>query len=373
MNSHTMTLSPLAVGRRRFELHKNLPSHQVRYSSVDISKSSSAGSPNQIAGIATSYDQGNFDTIFATKDKPEYKSSNASYGVSVPQLHSYERTSWDVQRLRDALMQKTQLSRKGSESDLSIAETIYAPEFAVGTKDPHAASRYNPVLREQAASKRIEDLKRMRAEEHNSQLKTFQRQQEYKEFLDLQSKLKEDEALSEASSPAYGTQPRYTRKQPKTTTYNPLIGEVYDYSQYLYSPPKGHLSPPLDLGIFKLPPKPSTYSPYNPQLPSPPVVPQPSYDPQLNAQPYEASASYSSPYNDYQYHPQAPSNQEASSKGSYSGNEGKLEPREEVPRKKLAGYGQYVLNATKEPLYTRRSGLGYKPTTFLYGSLMSFK
>jgi len=326
MNSPVNAYSPLVAGRKRFELHKNQPSNIVRHSSVEISRNYSLeDTPNRMAGVATSYDSGDFDTIFATKDKPLYKSTNASYGMAMPQFHAYENTYNDVQRLRENLMQRTQLSRKGSESEISIAENLYAPEFAIGTKDPHAAPKFNPALREQAHARRIEDLKRLRTEEMNSQLRSMQRQAEYKEYLDMQLKLKEGDSASDYSGPSYSIQPRHTRKSPKTTSYNPLIGEVKDYSEYLFKE-----DVKLKYGTFTPPPVPGSF---NPSIVKPQLTPDMSGA--LNA--------------------------------FFAVDDPKPEARAEpLARKKLAGYGQLVMNGPPpETLYTRKSGLGYRPTAYL--------
>lgn len=324
MNSSINPYSPLIAGRRRFETHKNLPSNLMRHSSVDNSKTSeTANSTNRIAGIATSYDQGDFDSIFLNKGRPEYKSTNANYGTTMPQFYAYEHTFNDIQSLRDSLIQKNQLlSRKGSESDMSIAEAIYAPEYAVGSKDPHSASKYNPTLREQAHARRLEDLRRLRTEEFNSQLRSSQKKQEYKEYLDMQQKLRDGSVSLDSPVAAYSSQKRHTRKSPKTTSFNPLVGEVNDYSEYL----------------FKEDQKPK----YN----SPPVVP----------------GSYKSPIVT-----QFPSDMTGAVNAFFAIEDSKpSEVKAEVPRKKLAGYGQLVMNAPpQEPAFTRQSGLGYRPTSYL--------
>lgn len=210
-----------------------MPSYNARTSSLDVSRSSPKHySPDRIAGRATFYDAGDVDLIFAKKDRPAYSSTNASYGAVTPQFFTYEKTFVDVQRLRENLLLQTQLARERSESDLRVAEEVYDPGFAKGTTNPHAAPKFNRNIREQAEARRIEDLKRLRVEEYNSQMRGLQRQQEYREYLDMQKRLKEGGFNTEVTGPAYSSQPRHTRKTLKTISYNPVIGEVRDYSAY---------------------------------------------------------------------------------------------------------------------------------------------
>jgi hypothetical protein len=70
----------------------------------------------------------------------------------------------------------------------------------VGSNDHRGAPKYNRSIRELAAAKRVEDLKRLRSEELDSQL---QRQQEYTEYLDMQERLKEGNMNTEVSEPVY--------------------------------------------------------------------------------------------------------------------------------------------------------------------------
>jgi hypothetical protein len=279
-----------------------------------------------MAGVATSYDTGDFDSIFLSKDRPAYNSTNSHYGASLPQFFAYENTYNDVQRLRETLMlQQAKLSRKNSESGLSVAEEMFAPEFAVGSNDPRGAPKYNRSIREQAAAKRIEDLRRLRSEELESQLRSVQRQQEYREFLDMQQKLKEGTLNTAVSAPEYSTQLRHTRKTKKTMTYDPLVGEVKDYSDYLFQedfkPKYGHFTPQ---------PVPGSYIP----LSQPLVVTK------------ELGVAINAFYGVDEPRPE--------------------QTKVEAPRKKLAGYGQLVVNGPPPDMqFTRKSGLAYRPTSFL--------
>jgi hypothetical protein len=140
-------------------------------------------------------------------------------------------------------------------------------------------SQLMQLAREQEVSRRLDDLRKMREDELQSRALKMSREQEYRDHLLMQSKLKQQISKAEhfydraslapeevsvppprfKSIPApghmneyernlndfYGTastspqllQPRLTKKAPKTICYNPITGGLKDTSIYLYGSP----------------------------------------------------------------------------------------------------------------------------------------
>jgi hypothetical protein len=282
--------------------------------SLNRTKVSSKALLKQMAGVAVSYDVGDSDSIFNKKERPEYLSSNSAYGAAIPLPEFSESNEYGPQRLKE-ILEETDLIRKSSELDISIAEELLSPQH-INTKNPHAAPKFNRDLREQAAALRLQDLRRLKAEEYKKRIELVQSKLEYRGHLEQQMKLH--------GVPTYeigslgNLQPNFKRKFPKS--FNPLLGEPTEYSDYS--------------NIFSMKPAQS----------SPLTMP-------------------------YSYKTDKPSLQQSQANESMNATDADEKP-EQVGRKdlpnKLARYGKYAMsNASLAPAYTLKSGLGYKPTRYL--------